>query len=133
MDIESTIGWICSFFVFAILFNVLNKRRKGKNISTWLKTVVIGLCIHINVILSLLLYEPIMELFDINTHGFMNLSGVNTLAVIWLVIALIALILAKALKELLGGYYNTVRTSQIVFLCLPFLIILLFLFIVGLK
>lgn len=134
VDIELLISWIGSFLILTVLFIVLNKRiGKARPVSLALKVIVVGLCFHSNVIFSLLLYEPIMEVFDVSIDGFMNLNGILTLAIIWLVISAILFAIAEAVKEQLGSYYRMIRNTQIVFFVLPFLIALLFLFGVSLK
>lgn len=133
-DIEVLISWIGSFLMFFLLFIVLNKKvEKSRFFSPVLKVFVIGLCFHINLIFSLLLYEPIMQLMDISTDGFMNLNGILTLAIIWLILIGIGLATAKAVKEKLGFYYKTIRNTQIVLFVLPFLIVFLFLYGISLK
>lgn len=133
-DIELLISWIGSFLILIVLFIVLNKKvDKAKPVSWVLKVIVIGLCFHINLIFSLLLYEPIMQLLDIGTDGFMNLNGILTIAIIWLIIIGIGFATAMAVKEKLGFYYRTIRNTQIVLFILPFLIVFLFLVGISLK
>lgn len=133
-DIELLISWIGSLLILTVLFIVLNKRtRKARPVSLALKVIVVGLCFHINVIFSLLLYEPIMEVFDISIDGFMNLNGILTLAIIWLILASVVFAIAKAAKEQLGSYYKTIRNTQMALIMLPFLIVLLLLFAISLK
>ena len=127
-------GWIISLVGFIILFNVVGKQqRKGKNVSTIRKILACILCFHINWIGSLLLYEPGMEFFDISTDGFMNMNGLVTAAVIWMVIALIVLVVTSYAKELLGPLYGTVRTTQKIFLFLPIILLIVFFFVVSFK
>jgi len=121
------VGWIISLIGFIILFNIVGKQqRKGKNASTIRKIIACILCFHINGILSFLLYEPVMEVFDISTDGFMNMNGFVTATVIWMVIALIVLVVTSYAKELLGSLYGTVRTTQKVFLFLPVILLIVF-------
>lgn len=127
-------GWIISFIVFIILFNVVGKQqRKGKNVSKIRKIIACILCFHINGIGNFLLYEPVMEVFDISTDGFMNMNGLVTAAVIWMGIAIIVLVVASYAKELLGSLYSTVRTTQKVFLFLPIILLIVFFFVVSFK
>ncbi|MBD1427925.1 hypothetical protein [Sphingobacterium arenae] len=127
-------GWIISLVGFIILFNVVGKQqRKGKNVSTIRKILACILCFHINWIGSLLLYEPVMEVFDISTDGFMNMNGLITATVIWMVIAIIVLVVTSYTQELLGPLYRTVRTTQMVFLFLPIILLVLFFFVVSFK
>ena len=127
-------GWIISLIGFIIVFNVVGKQlRKGRELSLIHKIIACILCLHINGIASLLLYEPIMELFDINTYGFMNLNGLVTAAVIWMVIAGILLLVSSHAKELLGSLHSTVRTTQRVFLFLPIILLTLFFVVISFK
>ena len=133
-DIELLISWFSSFLILIVLFRVLNKRTKKETpLSLVLKVITVGVCFHINVIFSLLLYEPIMKVFNINTDGFMNLNGLFTLAIIWLLITVIVFAIAKAVKEKLGSYYKIIRITQMVLFVVPFLIVFLFLFGISLK
>ena len=127
-------GWIISLVGFIILFNVVGKQqRKGKNVSTIRKILACILCFHINWIGSLLLYEPVMEVFDISTDGFMNMNGLITATIIWMVIAIIVLVVTSYTQELLGPLYRTVRTTQMVFLFLPIILLIVFFFMVSFK
>lgn len=110
-----------------------HEKKKITVLSIVQNVITIGLCFLINLIFSLLLYEPVMLLFDVNTDGFINLNGIFTLAIIWLVIAAIVFGIAKAIKEKLGSFYKTIRITQIVLFVLPFLILFLFLVMVNLK
>ena len=127
-------SWIISLIGCVLLFNAVGKQqRKGKNVSTIRKIIACILCFHINWIGSLLLYEPVMEVFDIDTDGFMNLNGLVTAVVIWMVIAIIVLVVTFYGKELLGSLYSTVRTTQKVFLFLPIIFLILFFLVVSFK
>lgn len=97
------------------------------------KIIAIVICLFINIIISRLLYELIMELFKISTDGFMNLNGIYTIAVIWVVITATLFVIAKTIKERLGTYYKTIRITQIILFVLPFLIVLLFMVAVNFK
>lgn len=127
-------GWIISFIGFIILFNVVGKQQlKGKSVSMIRKILACILCFYINWLGSFLLYEPVMEVFDISTDGFMNMNGLVTAAAIWMVIALIVLVVTSYAKELLGPLYGTVRTTQKIFLFLPIILLIVFFFVVSFK
>ena len=127
-------GWVISLIGFILLFNVVGKQqRKGKNVSTIRKILACILCFHINGIGSFILYEPVIEVFDISTDGFMNMNGLVTAAVIWMVIAIIVLVVTSYAQELLGSLYGTVRTTQKVFLFLPIILLIVFFFVVSFK
>lgn len=97
------------------------------------KIIAILICFYINWLGCFLLYDPVMDVFNIDTAGFMNLNGVLTATVIWMLIAIILLVTASFLKERLGAIYKTVRTTQKVFLLLPIILFIVFLFAASLK
>lgn len=122
-------GWFISFICFSILLNIIGKQhKKGKNVSLIRKTVAGIVCFHINGMLCFLLYEPVMDLFDIDTNGFMNMNGLITIAVIWMAISTIVLIVSSYAKELLADLYITVQITQKVFLILPIIVLVMFFF-----
>lgn len=128
------LSWIISLIGFILIFNVVNKQhRKGKNVSVLRKILTILLCVHINWIGSFLLYEGVMELFDIDTDGFMNLNGLLTLVLSWMAVAIMLLILSSYAKELLGSLYRTVRATQLVFASLPIILLIILLFALSFK
>lgn len=127
-------GWFISLICFMILFNVVDKqRRKGKNVSLIRKIIACILCFHINWLGSFLLYEAVMEGFDISTDGFMNMNGLVTATVIWMGVAIILLVISSYTKELLGSLYNTIRITQLVFLFSPIILLIIFLFAMSFK
>lgn len=130
MDI---LNWIISLLFYALLFYVLNKQQKEKGVNLLQKTLIVILFFHINAIGSLILYEPMMNLFQISTNGFMNLNGLITLAIIWMILSIVILIVSYYTKNRLGTLYNTIKRTQIVFLILPTFLLMLFLFAVSLK
>mgnify|MGYP001435481899 FL=1 len=130
MDI---LNWIISLLFYALLFYVLNKQQKEKGVNLLQKILVVILFFHINAIGSLILYEPMMNLFQISTNGFMNLNGLITLAIIWMILSIVILIVSYYTKNRLGTLYNTIKRTQIVFLILPTFLLMLFLFAVSLK
>lgn len=127
-------GWIISFICFALLLNIISKQqKKGKNVSLIRKILAGILCFHINWLGSLLMYQPVMEVFDIDTDGFMNMNGLVTATVIWMVIAIIMLVILSYSKELLADLYRTVLITQKVFLILPIVVLVMFLFAASFK
>ena len=130
MDI---LAWIISLLFYALLFYVLNKQQKNKIVNLLQKTLIVILCIHINAIGSVILYEPVMDLFQISTNGFINLNGLITFAIIWMIISIVILILSYYTKNRLATLYNTIIRTQFVFLVLPIFLLMLFLFAVSLK
>lgn len=129
MDI---LNWIISLLFYALLFFLI-KQQKNKIVNLLQKTLIVILCIHINAIGSLILYEPVMDLFQISTNGFINLNGLITFAIIWMIISIVILILSYYTKNRLATLYNTIIRTQFVFLVLPIFLLMLFLFAVSLK
>jgi len=127
-------GWIISLVCFVLLFNIIGKQhQKGKNVCLVRKIIACILCFHINGMVSFLLYEPVMKTFNISTDGFMNMNGLVTATVIWMVIAVILLVISSYAKELFDSLYNTIRTTQKVFLFLPIFLLIVFLFVASFK
>lgn len=129
MDI---LNWIISLLFYALLFFLI-KQQKNKIVNLLQKTLIVILCIHINAIGSVILYEPVMDLFQISTNGFINLNGLITFAIIWMIISIVILILSYYTKNRLATLYNTIIRTQFVFLVLPIFLLMLFLFAVSLK
>lgn len=129
MDI---LNWIISLLFYALLFFLI-KQQKNKIVNLLQKTLIVILCIHINAIGSVILYEPVMDLFQISTNGFINLNGLITFAIIWMIITIVILILSYYTKNRLATLYNTIIRTQFVFLVLPIFLLMLFLFAVSLK
>lgn len=129
MDI---LNWIISLLFYLLLFFLI-KQQKNKIVNLLQKTLIVILCIHINAIGSVILYEPVMDLFQISTNGFINLNGLITFAIIWMIISIVILILSYYTKNRLATLYNTIIRTQFVFLVLPIFLLMLFLFAVSLK
>ena len=129
MDI---LNWIISLLFYALLFFLI-KQQKNKIVNLLQKTLIVILCIHINAIGSVILYEPVMDLFQISTNGFMNLNGLITFSIIWMILSIVILVISYYTKNRLGTLYNTIKRTQFVFFILPIFLLLLFLFAVSLK
>jgi|SRR5690625_4491229 len=113
---------------------MVNKQhQKGKNASLIHRILTILVCFHINWFGSFLLYETVMEAFDISTDGFMNMNGLFTAMATWMGVAVILLIISSYIKEFLGSLYRTIRVTQLVFLSIPIILLMIFLFVVGFK
>lgn len=98
-------------------------------LSTGLKLAIVLLMGIINLGLSSPLYFLLMEVFDVATGGFINLNGIFTAILSWLLVSLMACILAVIFKRKLKGYYKTVLGSQVACFLLPFFLALLLLLI----
>ena len=118
---------------FRVLSRYQQRRPPVSAVTVALRVLSVGISLVVNVVCAALLYAPVMTLFNINTDGFMNMSGIVTLAVIWLVVCVLALIILANGKALWGHYYRTLRTAQVIFILLPLLVVLVFLFAAALK
>jgi len=127
-------GTNSSLIISFIGFNMIDKQQqKGKNASLKHRILTILVCFHINWLGSFLLYGAVMEAFDISTDGFMNMNGLVTATVTWMGIAAILLVISSYAKELLGSLYRTIRATQVVFLSIPIILLMVFLFVISLK
>ncbi len=134
MDIEVILSWSLSFLIFLLVFNVLRKRKpKGAKLSVWLKLATFAMCFYATSIVVILLYWMVLDVFHLNTEGFMNLNGPFAVLIIWTVIAAGLLGLAIRYKHSLTNYYTTVKVSQIILLLPSFLIFTIFLFLISTK
>ena len=119
MEIEIVFSWLISFCAWIVAFILLYKFRASIGTSFWLKIGAVGLCVHIAVLLSLALYNPVIQTFRIYTDGFLNFNGIMTLIVIWIVICILMLLLLIELKDPLTHYYKPLRTSLMVMISIP--------------
>ncbi len=127
-------GTNSSLIISFIGFNMIDKQQqKGKNASLKHRILTILVCFHINWLGSFLLYEAVMVGFDISTDGFMNMNGLVIATVTWMGIAAILLVISSYAKELLGSLYRTIRATQLVFLSIPIILLMVFLFVISLK
>lgn len=120
MEIEIVFSWLTSLCAWIIAFVLLYKFRASIGNTFWLKTGAVGLCVHIAVLLSLALYNPVIQIFKIYTDGFLNFNGIMTFVVIWIVICILMLFLLIELKDPLTHYYKPLRTSLMVMISIPF-------------
>src|SRR5690606_10930922 len=129
MDI---LNWIISLLFYVLLFFLI-KQQKNKIVNLLQKTLIVILCIHINAIGSVILYEPVMDLFQISTNGFINLNGLITFAIIWMILSIVILILSYYTNTRLATLYNTIIRKQFVFLVLLIFLLMLFYCAVSIK
>ena len=98
-----------------------------------LRAICVGISLSWNVMWTAVLYEPVLERFDVNIDGFMNINGLLTFAAIWSAVCLLSLLIVVKVKTLWGVYYHTLRITQLTLLLMPLLIVFVLLFIAGLK
>jgi len=126
--------WLILLIVaFRLLDRYQKKRPPWTVITVLLHSNCIAILVLCNMGLTTLLYQPILELFDINTSGFINLNGIFTACIIWSILCLLFWVIVGKAKEQLGRYYRTLRTSLMIFALLPLFLCFLFLFLAGLN
>ncbi len=135
--VEEVIAGVLNFFLLLAIFLIVNrwkrKSRFKRQLTVVLHVLLVALNVQFNLCATGLFYEPLMDLFDIQTDGFMNMNGVWTGLSIWIMLASIMLYLAIHLKEQLVPYYRTIRITQIIFIILPIVVVFGFLLLAGLK
>src|SRR5690606_26949110 len=104
-----------------------------KPVSFLRHTGCVALSLLVDMLCTSLLYEPVIAAFDIDMDGFMNMNGIVTALVIWMAVCALALWVLAKTHTRWGRYYRTLRAAQIVFLLLPLLLVVVLLFLAGLK
>lgn len=96
------------------------------------KVLVACIVLCINYCLSVLLYWGIMELFDVDTSGFINLNSLLVAVAYWEIIALLGAVFSSVFKRTLQPYGMMIVNIQAVFFILPlFLLMILAVFMVS--
>lgn len=129
------LSWFGSFLLWLLLFRLLDRwqQSKGRSLNVWSKLLLVIVCFHINLILSLLLYSLVVNLFHISIEGFMNFNGIFTLFALWFITACVILFFAKKFAELLSRYYKIIRGTFVVLMILPLLIMLILVVAISAK
>ncbi len=132
---EIIIGWLPLLLVFLAVFFVLRKQKtkEDRTKDVVLKIISVGLCIVVNVLLSALLHWLIMDVFYIDTSGFINLNELFVYIASWVVVSLLFVVLIRTLKDRLGNLYKTFLITQIICFVIPFLCLFVFLLVAGMK
>ncbi len=120
-----------------VIFRLLSKYQRKRPPRTVITVLLHAICVVsfllFNMGLTALLYGPVLELFDVNTSGFINLNGIFAAGIIWSTVCLITWVVVGQTKEQLGNYYRTLRISLMVFALLPLFAVFCFLFLASLK
>lgn len=134
---ETVFSWGMVLVLLIVAFRLLSRyqqrRHPIKAITMLLHAICVSIALVCNVVLTALLYEPVVASFDVNMDGFMSLNGLLTFAIIWSAICLLSLVVVVKADALFGIYYRTLRAAQMIFLLTPLLFVFIFLFVTGLK
>ena len=87
----------------------------------------------INLLITMVLLEPVLAIFDIDRGGFMNFDSLFAAIAIWTAVCLLALVPIGKIREKLGSYYKSLRVSLIVCGLLPAALIGIFFVFLFLK
>lgn len=133
MDFELLYSWFPSAILLVLLFYALKRYEQHAIVRVLRILTIILLCFHLLVICSLFLHEIVLYVFDVNTHGFMNLNSILIYLVIWCVMALALLFSLPPFKELFASFYKPIKITLLTLLALPILAFLLFYIAVAFK
>lgn len=133
MDFELLYSWFPSAILLVLLFYALKQYEQHAIVRVLRILTIILLCFHLLVICSLFLHEIVLYVFDVNTHGFMNLNSILIYLVIWCVMALALLFSLPPFKELFASFYKPIKITLLTLLALPILAFLLFYIAVAFK
>ena len=95
--------------------------------------LAVAIMLTINLLITMVLFEPVLAIFAIDRGGFMNFDDLFTAFAIWTAVCLLALVLIGNIKEQLGSYYKTLRVSLIICGLLPVSLIGIFFVFLFLK
>ena len=111
---------------FILLARYQRKRPPMRGITVLLRTLAVAMMLTINLLITILLFEPVLSIFAIERGGFMNFDDLFAAFAMWTVVCLLVLMLIVKIRELLGGYYKPLRVSLIVCGLLPAGLVFLF-------
>ena len=94
---------------FAGLNRYQQKRQPNKLIRCVQHVLAMGIVLCVILPLTILLYKPVLIMFDINANGFMDMSGPFTAGILLSSLCLLTLGLFAKIRALLGVYYKTLR------------------------
>lgn len=104
---------------FSLLVRYQRKRPPMRGVTVVLRVLAVAIMLTINLLITIVLFEPVLAIFAIDRGGFMNFDDLFAAIAIWTAVCLLSLVLISNIKELLGSYYKTLRVSLIVFGLLP--------------
>lgn len=109
---------------FAGLDRYQQKRQPNKLIRFVQHVLAMGIVLCFMLLFTVLLYDPVLIMFDINANGFMDMSGPFTAGVLLSSLCLLTLGLFAKIRVLLGGYYKTLRAMLLSIVLFILLLIL---------
>ena len=134
---EVVLSWGVLLVLLVVAFRLLSRyqhqRPSIRGVTVSLHTLSVGISLVFTIICTALLYDPIIAGFDIHMDGFMNMNGLLTFLVIWVVVSALALALLVKSRTLWGSYYRTLCITQVVLLLLPLLFVVVVMFLLVLK
>lgn len=133
MDLYLLYEWLPSAILLFVVFFFLKRYEQRRGVAVLRKFLAVLLCLHLVAICSILLHEVLMFVFDIDTHGFMNLNSLLVFLLVWIVVAVVTLLLVLRSKELLATYYRVIKIALISFVSLPIVAFLIFYLAVAFK
>ena len=134
---ETLLSYFFLGVTFCICFSLLaryqRKRPPMRGVTVLQHVLAVVIMLTINLLITMLLFEPVLEIFDVDRGGFMNFNDLFAAIAIWTAVCLLALVLIGKVKEQLGSYYKTLRVSLIVCGLLPVSLIGVFFVFLFLK
>ena len=109
---------------FAGLDRYQQKRQPNKLIRFVQHVLAMGIVLCFMLLFTVLLYDPVLIMFDINANGFMDMSGPFTAGVLLSSLCLLTLGLFAKIRVLLGVYYKTLRAMLLSIVLFILLLIL---------
>ena len=134
---ETLLSYFFLGVTFCICFSQLARYQRRhppmRGVKVLLHVLAVAIMLTINLLITMLLFEPVLEIFDVDRGGFMNFNDLFAAIAIWTAVCLLALVLIGKIKEQLGSYYKTLRMSLIVCGLLPVSLIGVFFVFLFLK
>lgn len=104
-----------------------------RGVTVLLRVLAVTIVLTINLLITTVLFEPVLAIFAVDTGGFMNFNDLFTAFAIWTAVCLLALVLIGKIRDQLDSYYKPLRVSLIVCALLPAGLVFIFFFLVALK
>ena len=120
-------------FCFSQLVRYQRKRPPMRGVNVLLRVFAVAIMLTINLLVTMLLFDPVLAIFAIDRGGFMNFDDLFAAIAIWTAVCLIVLVPIGKIRKQLGSYYKTLRMSLIVCALLPAGLVFLFFVLMFLK
>ena len=134
---ETLLSYFFLGVTFCICFSLLaryqRKRPPMQGIKVLLHVLAVCIMLTINLLITMVLFEPVLAIFDIDRGGFMNFDDFFAAIAIWTAVCLLVLVPIVKIRKQLGSYYKTLRVSFIVCGLLPAALIGIFFVFLFLK